>query len=105
MDDIKKLENEKMGLEKMMTAKEQDYAKSHGGNYMKRDDFKQFAVNLRGKNNHYRQMKKVLGEIKGEVNILNRTEGILKSKASNLEEFNASMERDAGVQGAGMMQE
>lgn len=72
-----------------MTAKEQDYAKAHGGNYMKRDDFKQFAVNLRGKNNQYRQMKKVLGEIKAEVNVLGRTETILKSRCTNLEEFNA----------------
>jgi intraflagellar transport protein 81 len=87
MDEIRKLEAEKFALEKMMTGKEQEYAKAHGGNYMKRDDFKQFAVNLRGKNNQYRQMKKVIGEIKAEVNVLNRTETILKSKCSNIEEF------------------
>lgn len=53
-DEIKKLENEKMNLERAMHAKEQEYEKAHGGNYMKRDDFKEFAVKLRGKNNNYR---------------------------------------------------
>ena len=31
---------ERMALEKMMNDKEADYAKSRGGKYMKRDDFK-----------------------------------------------------------------
>lgn len=98
-DEIKKYEAEKHGLEKAMTAKEQEYAKAHGGNYMKRDDFKQFAANLRVKNNQYRQMKKVLGEIKAEVNVLSRTETILKSRTTNLDQFNKSLEQNAGVAG------
>lgn len=98
-DEIKKLEQEKIGMEKMMHSKEQEYEKMHGGNYMKRDDFKEFAVKLRGKNNNYRQMKKVLGEIKAEVNILNRTETILKSKAGNLDDFYKEQEAKAGVAG------
>ena len=39
-EEIKKLEVEKMALEKMMADKEAEYAKSRGGKYMKRDDFK-----------------------------------------------------------------
>jgi len=70
---------------------------------MKRDDFKEFAVKLRGKNNNFRQMKKVLGEIKAEVNILNRTETILKSKCGNLEDFYSQMEKEAGVEGYGQV--
>lgn len=100
-DEIKKFETEKLNLEKAMQQKEADYAKAHGGNYMKRDDFKEFAVKLRGKNNNYRQMKKVLGEIKAEVNVLNRTETILKSKCDNLDQFNKNLERDHGIEGAG----
>ena len=68
--EIKKLELEKQALERSMTDKENEYAKTKGGKYMKRDDFRQYAANLRGKNNHYKQMKKVLGEIKSEVTVL-----------------------------------
>ncbi len=66
---------------------------------MKRDDFKQYAANLRGKNNQYKQMKKVLGEIKAEVNVLARTEKILKSRAENLDEFMKNLERQKGIGG------
>jgi septation ring formation regulator EzrA len=72
---------------------------------MKRDDFKEFAVKLRGKNNNYRQMKKVLGEIKAEVNVLTRTEAILKGKASNLDEFYKNIEKEHGVEGYGNVAE
>jgi hypothetical protein len=33
-----------------MNDKEGEYARTRGGKYMKRDDFKQYAANLRGKN-------------------------------------------------------
>ncbi len=66
---------------------------------MKRDDFKQYAANLRGKNASYKQMKKVLGEIKAEVTVLNRTESILKSRADNLDEFMKGLEKQKGVLG------
>ena len=39
-EEVKKLETEKMALEKMMNDKEAEYARTRGGKYMKRDDFK-----------------------------------------------------------------
>ena len=66
---------------------------------MKRDDFKQYAANLRGKNAQYKQMKKVIGEIKGEVTVLARTEQILKSRAENLDEFMVDLEKKKGIAG------
>lgn len=96
---MKKLDTEKMALEKLMNDKEAEYARTRGGKYMKRDDFKQYAANLRGKNAQYKQMKKVLGEIKAEVNVLSRTENILKSRADNLEEFMRKLERERGISG------
>jgi len=57
-----------------MNDKEAEYSRTRGGKYMKRDDFKQYAANLRGKNATYKQMKKVLTEIKAEVTVLSRTE-------------------------------
>jgi intraflagellar transport protein 81 len=99
MDEVKKLDTEKIALEKLMNDKEQEYAKTRGGKYMKRDDFKQYAANLRGKNAQYKQMKKVLGEIKSEVTVLSRTESILKSRAENLDEFMRDLEKKRGISG------
>ena len=98
-DELKKLETEKIALEKLMTDKETEYARTRGGKYMKRDDFKQYAANLRGKNAQYKSMKKVLGEIKAEVTVLSRTEQILKSRCENLDEFMTMLEKKRGVSG------
>lgn len=99
IDEVKKLDTEKIALEKLMNDKESEYAKTRGGKYMKRDDFKQYAANLRGKNAQYKQMKKVLGEIKSEVTVLGRTESILKSRADNLDEFMRDLEKQRGISG------
>lgn len=56
--EMKKLEFEKQALEKTMADKESEYARTKGGKYMKRNDFRQYAENLRGKNAQYKQMKK-----------------------------------------------
>jgi len=45
-------------MEKQMQDKENEYARIKGGKYMKRDDFKQYAANLRGKNSNFKLMKK-----------------------------------------------
>jgi len=82
-----------------MADKEAEYARAKGGKYMKRDDFRQYAANLRGKNTQYKQMKKVLGEIKSEVTVLNRTKSILQSRAEDLGEFMQNLERSKGIQG------
>ena len=47
-----------MALEKTMTEKEEKYVKTKGHKYMKRDDFRQYAANLREKNTQYKQHMK-----------------------------------------------
>lgn len=42
---------EKNGLEKQLREREETYAQQKGSKYMKRDDFRQYAANLRVKNN------------------------------------------------------
>jgi intraflagellar transport protein 81 len=49
-EEFKKLEMEKMALEKTMQEREENYVKTKGTKYMKRDDFRQYAANLREKN-------------------------------------------------------
>lgn len=82
-----------------MNDKEAEYARNRGGKYMKRDDFKQYAANLRGKNAQYKQMKKILGEIKAEVTVLSRTESILMNRADNLDDFMKGLEKQKGIAG------
>lgn len=98
-DEFKKLELEKVSLEKQMQEKEENYAKTKGSKYMKRDDFRQYAANLRVKNTQYKSMVKALDEIKSEVSVLFRTQTILKSRAENVDEFMADLEKKKGIVG------
>ena len=97
--EMQKFQMEKAALEKTLQDKESEYARTKGGKYMKRDDFRQYASNLRGKNNDYKQLKKVLTEIKSEVTVLNRTKKILESRAEDLGEFMKNLERSKGIEG------
>ena len=72
-EELKKLEMEKMALEKTMQEREENYVKTKGTKYMKRDDFRQYAANLREKNTQYKTLMKSLDEIKAESTVLNRT--------------------------------
>jgi intraflagellar transport protein 81 len=90
---------EKNGLEKQLREREEAYAQQKGSKYMKRDDFRQYAANLRVKNNQFKEMKKALDEIKSEVTVLDRTRAILKEKAGDVDEFLRELEKKKGIQG------
>lgn len=66
---------------------------------MKRDDFKQYAVSLRGKNQKFKKMKKELEEVRSELNVLMRTEEILKSRATDLDGFMDNLAKEKGISG------
>lgn len=70
-----------------------------GTKYMKRDDFRDFAMKLREKNKKYKVMKRELEEIRSELNILSRTEDLLKSRAGDIDDFLRNLERQKGIQG------
>jgi intraflagellar transport protein 81 len=82
-----------------MHEKEEGYAKQKGSKYMKRDDFRQYAANLRVKNTQYKTIVKQLDEVKSEVSVLFRTQTILKSRAENVDEFMADLEKKKGIVG------
>lgn len=50
LEEIKRLETEKITLEKQLQEKEDNYEKIKGSKYLKRDDFRQYAANLKEKN-------------------------------------------------------
>lgn len=66
---------------------------------MKWDDFRDYAMKLREKNKKYKVMKKELEEIRSELNILSRTEDLLKQRAGDIDEFMANLEKSKGIQG------
>jgi intraflagellar transport protein 81 len=105
LQEQKKLDVEKQALEKQMQDKEAEYQKTKGGKYMKRDDFKQYAANLRGKNTEYKKKKQQLAEIKTEVNVLNRTKSILQGRCDNLAEFMQDLEKTKGITGYANVEE
>jgi len=96
-EECKKLEAEKLGQEKLLRGKEEKYAQEKGGKYMKRDDFRQYAANLRVKNANFKVTKKVLDEIKAEVVVLKRTETILKQRTEGITEFMQELESKQGI--------
>lgn len=98
-EEVRTLETEKEALEKMMTEKEQEYVMAKGTKYMKRDDFRDFAMKLREKNKKFKVMKKELEEIRAELSVLTRTEDLLKSRAGDIDSFMAKLERQKGIQG------
>lgn len=83
----------------MMTEKEQQYILQKGSKYMKRDEFWDFAMKLWEKNKKYKVMKKELGEIWAELNILSRTEAILTSRAGDIDDFLKQLEWQKGISG------
>jgi len=90
---------EKLALEKMMREKEDNYLKTRGSKYLKRDDFKQYAATLRVKNNAFKTMKKALDEIKSEVTVLDRTKQILKERAGDVDDLLRDLEKKKGITG------
>ena len=73
LEEIKRLEKEKMDLEKQLAERENYYEKVKGSKFLKRDDFRQYAANLKEKNAQHKQRQKALEEFKAEVKVLERT--------------------------------
>jgi len=99
MEEIKRLETEKMTLEKTLAEREEHYEKVKGSKFLKRDDFRQYAANLKEKNTQHKQRQKSLEEFKAEVKVLERTKEILKSRAGNVDEFLKELEKKKGIAG------
>merc|ERR1712224_850362 len=70
-----------------------------GPKFMKREEFKQYATQLRSKTNKYKSLKLELTELQSESVVLNRTEQILKTRDENVSEFMAQREQEKGVAG------
>lgn len=99
MEEIKKLEMEKTAGEKQLRDMEERYQREKGQKYIKKDDFRQYAANLRVKNNQFKVMKKTLDEIKSEVTVLDRTKQILTQKDADAKDMLRQIEKEKGITG------
>lgn len=88
-----------MTLEKTLAEREDNYEKTKGSKYLKRDDFRQYAANLKEKNLQHKQRQKSLEEFKAEAKVLDRTKDILKSRAGNVDELLKELELKKGIAG------
>ena len=70
-----------------------------GPKFMKREEFKAYATQLREKSTRYKRMKTELAEIRNETVVLSRTEAILRSRDEHLDELLARIESERGVRG------
>eukprot|EP00744_Colponema_vietnamica_P009485 GILI01013478.1.p1 GENE.GILI01013478.1~~GILI01013478.1.p1 ORF type:complete len:484 (-),score=209.06 GILI01013478.1:89-1456(-) len=97
--DLKKLEEERAQLEVEFAQRERELESVKGPKYLKGEEFKKYATSLRGKTNTFKRMKAELAEFKSERIVLSRTETILKSRATNLDEYVKGLEKKKGVAG------
>jgi intraflagellar transport protein 81 len=86
-------------LQGELEEKESKMSEISGSKFMKRDEFKDYANKLRNKTNVYKQKKQIISEITAETVVLSRTEQILRSRATNMDEFIAKQEAKRGVVG------
>jgi intraflagellar transport protein 81 len=104
MEELKRTEEEKVSIEKDLQKKDGELQKLKGPGYKSKDEFKQYAANLRDKTAKFKKMKDELNEIKNEIGILARTEQIVKSRKDEYESNMRAMEQRKGILGYGETQ-
>lgn len=79
--------------------KESKMSEISGSKFMKRDEFKNYANQLRNKTNNYKQLKQLLADLTSETVVLSRSEQILRGRVTNMDEFISKQEAKKGVKG------
>eukprot|EP01022_Parablepharisma_sp_SALTPOND_P016760 TRINITY_DN2530_c0_g2_i1.p1 TRINITY_DN2530_c0_g2~~TRINITY_DN2530_c0_g2_i1.p1 ORF type:complete len:595 (-),score=144.20 TRINITY_DN2530_c0_g2_i1:119-1903(-) len=82
--ELHKLEEEERALEKVLDQKEKEYTQQKGTKFMKHDDFKRYAADLRSKQAQYKKMRGIIEEIKAELTVLLKTEKVLRTRSDEI---------------------
>lgn len=85
LEDLKKAEDEQSQVEGEIQRKEEQFRKERGGGYKSKDEFKQYANELREKTSQYKRMRDELKGIQAERSILERTLEILVRQSREME--------------------
>jgi hypothetical protein len=81
------------------TLQEAKLSELSGPKFMKRDEFKAYAANLRAKTATFKQLKQELADLRQETVIVARTEQLLKSRAGDIDTVMRRLEERRGVTG------
>lgn len=76
--ELEAAEKEKRAFERRLEQKENEYTSTKGTKFMKHDDFKRYAAELRNKQLQYKKLCGILQEIKAELVVLMNTEKFLR---------------------------
>lgn len=98
-EQLETLNREAEALARDVEAREAKLSELSGPKYMKRDEFKAYAAQLRAKTATFKQLKAALGEVRQETVVLARTEALVKGRAGDLDAFLRKLEEKKGVAG------
>jgi intraflagellar transport protein 81 len=99
-EELNELISQRRQLEEEVNEKNKILLNTQGSSkVLKGDDFKKYAVALRGKHASFKKLKAVLNAIQVENGVLLSTEGILSSKEEEMKGVIAQLEREKGVTG------
>mmetsp|Transcript_15301 Transcript_15301/g.43738 ORF Transcript_15301/g.43738 Transcript_15301/m.43738 type:complete len:638 (-) Transcript_15301:436-2349(-) len=99
LKELKDAEHERSELSQRLSDREREYEERRGHKFLRKDEFKQYAAELREKTAKYKEMKADLNEIRQEVATLTRTEQILQQRDERLAKTVAELEAKRGVAG------
>lgn len=97
--ELEEAQAESADLHTQINDKEAILSELTGPKFMKRDEFRKYANELRTKTKEYKTLKADLAAVERETVILNRTEQILKGQADNVQEVLDKLEAKAGISG------
>jgi len=93
------LEDERDRLHQTLIQKEKEYEQFKGHKFLNREEFKQYAGQLRDKTTKFKGYKAELAEIRQEGAVLARTEQILAGRAKAYDVAIERTEKDKGIHG------
>jgi intraflagellar transport protein 81 len=96
---LDKAESELNEAARAVEALEAKMSSISGPSYMRRDEFKAYAEQLRKKTATYRSLREELNALRSEGVVLSKTVGTLKSRASNVDGVLAKLEEERGITG------
>mmetsp|Transcript_15452 Transcript_15452/g.36457 ORF Transcript_15452/g.36457 Transcript_15452/m.36457 type:complete len:703 (+) Transcript_15452:162-2270(+) len=102
---LDQLKEKSEALNRDIEDKEAKMSEMTGPKFMKREEFKKYASELRHKTNKFKKMKQELAEIRAEAVVVSRTQAILRGLDSSLGEVLEKIEAEKGIAGYSKTQE
>ncbi len=96
---VDKAEADLQEAQRQVEALEAKMSSISGPNYMRRDEFKAYAEQLRKKTATYRSLREEMNALRSEGVVLSKTVSTLKGRAKNVDAVLAKLEEERGISG------